>query len=121
MLEQYSTDDQLKKKVVLVHPGYVIPEIADLGYNAVEWSSVFTSMRMPGDAKAKLRRVTERQKVEGEQMALAVNKCITQGAFPNLTGNASPKRPQFVTRSSSWRPGMEPEVVRDEGLFEEVD
>lgn len=122
MLEQYSSNEHIKSKVVLVHPGYVIPEIAELNYQAVEWPSVFMHMFMPPELRIKMRRTSERKNAEAEQRDLAINKYITKEAFRSLsveeTGFA---RPRFVTRSSSWRPGLDLETIRDEGLFDEVD
>lgn len=41
LLEQYAYNENVKKKIILVHTGYVAREIEELRYTAVEWPNVF--------------------------------------------------------------------------------
>jgi hypothetical protein len=47
MLEQYSDQPRPYEKIVLVTPGYVVPDIQKLGFRQVAWPSVFATLNMP--------------------------------------------------------------------------
>jgi len=49
MLEPYKHHPEARKKIVLVSPGYMAREIAQLGFQETIWPSVFARLNMPKD------------------------------------------------------------------------
>lgn len=81
LLEQYACIEAAKEKVVLVHPGYVIREIASLQYEAVEWPSVFKNQSMPVAAQGKLIALNEAKEKERLKKEIFALRIIRQQAF----------------------------------------
>jgi len=57
LLEQYACIEAARAKVVIIHDGYIIHEICELGFPAVEWPSVFARSSMPVDAMKRRNKV----------------------------------------------------------------
>ncbi|KAK5087178.1 hypothetical protein LTR05_004349 [Lithohypha guttulata] len=122
LLEQYASVDAAKQKVVLVHPGYLIHETAELNYQAVEWPSVFQHRLMPMDAQTKFAHQQQLRNKDMQVQKAAASRAITQGVFGISSVDMIESSNIYTgARKLGWRPSRVIEGVRDEGLVEEID
>lgn len=120
LLEQYAYNENVKKKIILVHTGYVAREIEELRYTAVEWPNVFAH-RVDLAAVANAKRQADVKQQEKRKMARNATLAIFDGVFGlNRVGYMSWNAMCGLRTAAS---GSHPRTgtFRDEGVIEELD
>lgn len=127
LLEQYALNDELRRKIVLVHPGYVIREIDALGFEAVEWPSVFQKKVMPSDSKLKAKRMAAAEAKAQHDRQIATTKMMIEIA-PGLDVFSELVRPGvsgiFRKTGKEFAPSVSVEAsvtTEDVRIAEEID
>lgn len=89
MLEQYSDHPLARQKIVLVSPGYVALEIQRLGFEQVEWPSVFAKLTPPPDMAGKYEREKAKVQKQRARAQRSVSTPLVSGGI--TTSNVHPK------------------------------
>lgn len=118
LLEQYAGDEDTKKKIVLVHPGFVRREIVALKFTAIEWPRVFQRQRQEHAAVMKERHLASRYEAERKENKRAVTVAIFQNVF-GLEMLQTPR--SYLLSVRPRRDHVEYKAFRDELLVEELD
>ncbi|KAJ9652403.1 hypothetical protein H2198_008324 [Neophaeococcomyces mojaviensis] len=102
LLEQYACDEAIREKVVLVHPGYIIHEIADLNFKAVEWPTVFQRAKMPSDALSKANKISDllerREQSNTTELNITLTKLHSEHVRMRPLRNLSIRQPGIWTK-----------------------
>lgn len=93
MLEQYAYDEAARQKIVLVHPGHIVREISALGFEAVEWPSVFQKTSLPRISRQKAENLAHRAAQRNQHRAHVAMSIMFEGTFgvKMFSGGASGK------------------------------
>lgn len=120
LLEQYAYNESAKKKIILIHPGHVAREIAELGFTAVEWPKVFAHY-VDSLALSKAKREATVREQEKRMMVQYATEAVFKGAFG--LGKFGLKSPNVMygLRTDSMAPETGKKTFRDEGVIEDID
>lgn len=90
MLEPYRYHQGARHKIKLIGSGYVGKEIAELGFETVDWDSVFERKQPPIEIRNKMAQI-----VEKGQTILGNDKVLRSGATHDRGGRPEFKRIDF--------------------------
>jgi len=120
LLEQYAYNEAAKKKIILIHTGYVAREIEKLGYPAVEWPNVFAH-RVDPVAVTNAKRVANVKEQEKRQMARDATLAIFDGVFGLKRIGYMSLNTVCGLRTTVAGSYARTATPRDEGVIEELD
>ena len=120
LLEQYAYNESAKKKIMLIHHGYVAREIAELGFTAVEWPKVFAH-HVDSLTASKTKREASVRELEKKIMAQNATEAIFRGAFGLGKFDFKSLNMTYRVRRDVTMSNASDGKTRDEGVIEDVD
>lgn len=120
LLEQYTYNEAAKRKIILVHTGYVAREIEELRYRAVEWPNIFAH-RVDSVAVTNAKRQANLKEQEKKKMARDATLAIFEGVFGLKRIGYMSLNTMCGLRTAVAGSYAETETSRNEGVIEELD